>query len=279
MRTTLSPRGTPRHRAPSSRPPLAACRVRDIRTHQGSPHPRTIPPIHTHKPSPLAACRVWDIRTKVQVHCLSGHEDTVAAVLALPTDPQVPTGRRGAACPCLFIIIKGVEGAARSGTDHGRVLATACLLSQPLPCGSRAAPGGTCRPRLERPAVRGDRHVHVPFCPLPCLPGHHRQPRQDREAVGPAHGQDAGHAHAPQEGARVAAPRGSWQRAPCSGLATPPQGACSLACSAAGLAAPAPAPPSPSDPPARRHRAPRRRCARWWPRPRSTPSARVPPTT
>ncbi len=38
---------------------------------------------------PSAACRVWDIRTKVQVHCLSGHEDTVAAILAMPTDPQV----------------------------------------------------------------------------------------------------------------------------------------------------------------------------------------------
>lgn len=37
----------------------------------------------------FAACRVWDIRTKVQVHCLSGHEDTVAAILAMPTDPQV----------------------------------------------------------------------------------------------------------------------------------------------------------------------------------------------
>ncbi len=36
-----------------------------------------------------AACRVWDIRTKVQVHCLSGHEDTVSAILAMPTDPQV----------------------------------------------------------------------------------------------------------------------------------------------------------------------------------------------
>lgn len=37
---------------------------------------------------PPAACRVWDIRTKVQVHCLSGHEDTVSAILAMPTDPQ-----------------------------------------------------------------------------------------------------------------------------------------------------------------------------------------------
>jgi hypothetical protein len=32
---------------------------------------------------------VWDIRTKTQVHCLSGHEDTVSAILAMPTDPQV----------------------------------------------------------------------------------------------------------------------------------------------------------------------------------------------
>jgi hypothetical protein len=39
--------------------------------------------------SPPAACRVWDIRSKVQVHCLSGHEDTVASILAFPTDPQV----------------------------------------------------------------------------------------------------------------------------------------------------------------------------------------------
>lgn len=38
---------------------------------------------------PPAVCRVWDIRTKVQIHCLSGHEDTVASILAMPTDPQV----------------------------------------------------------------------------------------------------------------------------------------------------------------------------------------------
>lgn len=41
------------------------------------------------RPQFVAACRVWDIRTKVQVHCLSGHEDTVSAILAMPTDPQV----------------------------------------------------------------------------------------------------------------------------------------------------------------------------------------------
>ena len=43
------------------------------------------------------ACRVWDVRTKVQAHCLSGHEDTVAAILAQPTDPQasVCVCRRG----------------------------------------------------------------------------------------------------------------------------------------------------------------------------------------
>lgn len=42
--------------------------------------------------SPVPAytvCRVWDMRTKVQIHCLSGHTDNVAAVLAQPADPQV----------------------------------------------------------------------------------------------------------------------------------------------------------------------------------------------
>lgn len=49
-------------------------------------------------PVTRAACRVWDIRTKVQVHCLSGHEDTVAAILALPTDPQVGLDAGFSAC-------------------------------------------------------------------------------------------------------------------------------------------------------------------------------------
>ena len=36
-----------------------------------------------------SVCRVWDMRTKVQVHCLSGHDDTVASILANPTSPEV----------------------------------------------------------------------------------------------------------------------------------------------------------------------------------------------
>ena len=36
-----------------------------------------------------SVCRVWDMRTKVQAHCLSGHDDTVASILAQSTDPQV----------------------------------------------------------------------------------------------------------------------------------------------------------------------------------------------
>ena len=36
-----------------------------------------------------SVCRVWDMRTKVQVHCLAGHDDTVASILANPTSPEV----------------------------------------------------------------------------------------------------------------------------------------------------------------------------------------------
>ncbi len=36
-----------------------------------------------------AVCRVWDMRTKVQVHCLSGHDDTVCSILSQGVDPQV----------------------------------------------------------------------------------------------------------------------------------------------------------------------------------------------
>lgn len=36
-----------------------------------------------------SVCRVWDMRTKLQVHCLSGHTQTVCSILAQPTDPQV----------------------------------------------------------------------------------------------------------------------------------------------------------------------------------------------
>ena len=36
-----------------------------------------------------AVCRIWDMRTKVQVHCLSGHDDTVCSILSQGVDPQV----------------------------------------------------------------------------------------------------------------------------------------------------------------------------------------------
>ena len=36
-----------------------------------------------------SVCRVWDMRTKVQIHCLTGHDDTVCSILSQPTDPQV----------------------------------------------------------------------------------------------------------------------------------------------------------------------------------------------
>ena len=36
-----------------------------------------------------SVCRVWDMRTKVQVHCLTGHENTVCSILTQPVDPQV----------------------------------------------------------------------------------------------------------------------------------------------------------------------------------------------
>lgn len=77
-------------RAPYARWSYSRCRAicgRRLETmaRQGPPTPA--PPSRSH-----AVCRVWDIRTKVQVHCLSGHEDTVASILAMPTDPQVRAG-------------------------------------------------------------------------------------------------------------------------------------------------------------------------------------------
>lgn len=36
-----------------------------------------------------SVCRVWDMRTKVQVFCLSGHNDTVCSILTQGMDPQV----------------------------------------------------------------------------------------------------------------------------------------------------------------------------------------------
>ena len=39
-----------------------------------------------------AVARVWDMRSKHQIHCLTGHDNTVGAILTKPTDPQVITG-------------------------------------------------------------------------------------------------------------------------------------------------------------------------------------------
>ena len=39
-----------------------------------------------------SSVRVWDMRTKSQVHCLTGHTNTTACVLARGTDPQVISG-------------------------------------------------------------------------------------------------------------------------------------------------------------------------------------------
>ena len=39
-----------------------------------------------------AVARVWDMRTKHQVHCLTGHDNTVGALLTKSTDPQIITG-------------------------------------------------------------------------------------------------------------------------------------------------------------------------------------------
>ncbi|MED6108049.1 hypothetical protein PIB30_019825, partial [Stylosanthes scabra] len=39
-----------------------------------------------------SVCRVWDIRSKMQIHALSGHDNTVCSVFTRPTDPQVVTG-------------------------------------------------------------------------------------------------------------------------------------------------------------------------------------------
>ena len=39
-----------------------------------------------------ASTRVWDMRTKQQIHALTGHTGTVAAVQCQDSDPQVVTG-------------------------------------------------------------------------------------------------------------------------------------------------------------------------------------------
>lgn len=39
-----------------------------------------------------AVARVWDMRTKHQVHCLTGHDNTVGSILTKASDPQIITG-------------------------------------------------------------------------------------------------------------------------------------------------------------------------------------------
>jgi len=47
-----------------------------------------------------SVCRVWDMRTKVQVHCLSGHDQTVCSILSEAPDPQVRA--RLMLCVCVW---------------------------------------------------------------------------------------------------------------------------------------------------------------------------------
>ena len=61
--------------------------------------------------------QLWDIRTKAQVHCLTGHTNTVAAVVANGFDPQVR---------CIFAVsslrVKGFVGHFRISRQHGSTL-------------------------------------------------------------------------------------------------------------------------------------------------------------
>lgn len=49
-----------------------------------------------------SVCRVWDMRTKLQVHCLTGHQETVCSILTSRTDPQVCPGLSLFGKPCLI---------------------------------------------------------------------------------------------------------------------------------------------------------------------------------
>ena len=40
----------------------------------------------------MLCLQVWDMRTKAQVHCLTGHTNTVAEVRCQAAEPQVITG-------------------------------------------------------------------------------------------------------------------------------------------------------------------------------------------
>ena len=53
-----------------------------------------------------SCCRVWDMRTKVQVHCLTGHDDTVCSILTQSTDPQVCP----LSTPCLALELEVAAG-------------------------------------------------------------------------------------------------------------------------------------------------------------------------
>jgi len=44
--------------------------------------------------------RVWDVRTKAQIHCMTGHENTIDAVACQSTDPQVISGSADATIRC-----------------------------------------------------------------------------------------------------------------------------------------------------------------------------------
>lgn len=91
-----------------------------------------------------SVCRVWDMRTKVQVHCLSGHDQTVCSILSQATDPQVcERARKGAWCG----LCVGRVGEAAQGQGAGR----------------RSASGGCCGcGRHPRSVVHAARtHVHT----------------------------------------------------------------------------------------------------------------------
>ena len=109
---------------------------------------------------------------QVQVHCLSGHDDTVASILTQATDPQVPPllqHRRHALHSVTFI--RGIPAAKPQCKDEqGHTSAT--LAGCPRP------EGGACM-----------------------AAGHHRLARQDHPALGHQGGspQDHGDPHLPQE--------------------------------------------------------------------------------
>merc|ERR1719229_55279 len=76
-----------------------------------------------------ATARVWDMRSKVCIHTLTGHTNTVAAVCAQETEPQIITGSHdstvrlwdlvaGKTRVCLTNHKKSVRGLALHPTQH-----------------------------------------------------------------------------------------------------------------------------------------------------------------